>query len=127
MQNSRSDWTFSTTHQRELFDRRIAYPRGRVVGGSGILNYMVYIRGNSGDYDQWAQFGNHGWSCDDVLPYFIRAEANATIHNEYHGREDRLASRSMRTDTHAIPSTRSPCSPWFWPGAGCRAIGLLSR
>ncbi|MET3596374.1 choline dehydrogenase-like flavoprotein [Mesorhizobium shonense] len=52
MQNSRADWAFSTTHQRELFDRRIAYPRGRVVGGSSILNYMVYIRGNSGDYDQ---------------------------------------------------------------------------
>ena len=75
MQKSKSDWAFSTTHQPELFDRRIAYPRGRVLGGTSILNYMVYVRGNSGDYDQWAQLGNSGWSYDDVLPYFKRAEA----------------------------------------------------
>ena len=72
MQKSKSDWAFSTTHQPELFDRRIAYPRGRVLGGTSILNYMVYVRGNSGDYDQWAQLGNSGWSYDDVLPYFKR-------------------------------------------------------
>ncbi|MER9971855.1 GMC family oxidoreductase N-terminal domain-containing protein [Mesorhizobium sp. M0060] len=100
MQNSKSDWAFSTTHQPELFDRRIAYPRGRVVGGSSILNYMVYIRGNSGDYDQWAQFGNHGWSYDDVLPYFIRAEANTALDDMYHGTGGPL---SVETNAYRHP------------------------
>lgn len=85
MQGTRLDWAFTTTPQRELFDRRIPYPRGRVVGGTSILNYLVYIRGNRGDYDTWRQLGNQGWGYDDVLPYFKRAESNAAIQDEYHG------------------------------------------
>ena len=100
MQKSKSDWAFSTTHQPELFDRRIAYPRGRVLGGTSILNYMVYVRGNSGDYDQWAQLGNSGWSYDDVLPYFKRAEANAAINDMYHGTDGPL---SVETNPHRHP------------------------
>jgi choline dehydrogenase len=47
MQNTRADWAFMTVPQLELFDRRIAFPRGRVIGGTSILNYMMYIRGNA--------------------------------------------------------------------------------
>lgn len=85
MQNSRADWAFTTVPQRQLFDRRIAYPRGRAIGGTSILNYMMYVRGNAGDYDRWAQMGNTGWSYVDVLPYFKKAETNSKLSGEYHG------------------------------------------
>ena len=85
MQNTRSDWAFSTVPQRELFNRRIAYPRGRVLGGTSILNFMVYVRGNAGEFDNGAQMGNTGWSYLDVLPYFKKAETNASISDRYHG------------------------------------------
>jgi choline dehydrogenase len=97
MQNTRADWAFMTVPQRELFGRRIAFPRGRVVGGTSILNYMMYIRGNAGDYDEWAQAGNTGWSYADVLPYFKKAETNANFNNKYHGRTGPL---SVETNRH---------------------------
>jgi choline dehydrogenase-like flavoprotein len=100
IQGTRADWAFTTTPQKELFDRRIPYPRGRVVGGTSVLNYMVYIRGNAGDYDKWAQMGNRGWSYQDVLPYFRKAEANAVIDDDYHGREGPL---SVETTRHRHP------------------------
>ncbi len=84
-QGTRSDWRFCTVPQWGLYDRVIDYPRGRVLGGTSVLNYMVYVRGNAGDYDGWAQRGNSGWGYADVLPYFIRAESNADLDDAYHG------------------------------------------
>ena len=59
---------------RALGGRSIAYPRGRVVGGSSAINAMIYMRGQAADYDGWRQLGLAGWGWDDVLPYFIRQE-----------------------------------------------------
>ncbi len=100
MQKTRADWAFTTTPQKELFGRRIAYPRGRVIGGTSILNYMAYVRGNAGDYDGWAQMGNSGWSYADVLPYFRKAETNATYDDAYHGQTGPL---SVETNAHRHP------------------------
>ena len=63
---------------RELkpFVQKSHWPRGKVLGGSSVLNYMMYVRGNRLDYDHWSQLGNEGWSYDDVLPYFIKSENN---------------------------------------------------
>ena len=96
LQNTRADWAFTTVPQKQLFDRRIAYPRGRVIGGSSVLNYMIYIRGNAGDYDRWAQMGNKGWSYADVLPYFQKAETNADFNDGYHGQSGPLGVESNR-------------------------------
>ncbi|PSN48977.1 Glucose dehydrogenase [FAD, quinone] [Blattella germanica] len=57
-----------------LIDERCRWPRGKVLGGSTTINYMVYTRGNKADFDTWASLGNEGWSYDDVLPYFLKFE-----------------------------------------------------
>ena len=61
------------------------YPQGRVLGGGGSINAMIYIRGNAKDYDAWAEAGCAGWAYADVLPYFKRPEGNERFDNDYHG------------------------------------------
>ncbi|MBV4521208.1 choline dehydrogenase [Pseudomonas sp. SWRI74] len=79
-------WGFNTVDQVTMKNRSIVYPQGRVLGGSGSINAMVYTRGNAHDYDDWErEEGCQGWSYRDVLPYFRRAEDNERFSNEYHG------------------------------------------
>ena len=68
------DWKFSTEAEPELGGRKVAWPRGRVLGGSGSINGLVFLRGSPHDYDRWAQSGARGWAYDDVLPAFRRIE-----------------------------------------------------
>lgn len=82
----RFNWDFETEPQLALNGRRMYLPQGRLLGGSSSINAMVYIRGGVADYDGWAQQGNRGWSYQDVLPYFRRAEHNERLENEFHGR-----------------------------------------
>ena len=56
--------------------KRCNFPAGRVLGGTSVLNYMLYVRGNKRDYDRWAAEGNYGWSYEEVLPYFKKSEDN---------------------------------------------------
>ena len=74
------DWAYQTEPQEAscfgLINRRSRWPRGRVLGGSSVLNYMLYIRGNARDYDKWEGLGAMGWSWGDVFPYFIKSEDN---------------------------------------------------
>ncbi|MDU8913844.1 GMC family oxidoreductase [Aestuariicoccus sp. MJ-SS9] len=72
--NTRFDWGFRTGPQDHLSRRQIAYPRGRCIGGTGSINYMIYLRGHPSDYDSWQQLGATGWGWHDVLPYFRKAE-----------------------------------------------------
>ncbi|MDX6641510.1 MAG: choline dehydrogenase, partial [Solirubrobacteraceae bacterium] len=76
------DWDLATAPEPFCDNRRIPLPRGRVLGGSSSMNAMVYIRGNRADYDGW---GIPGWSYDDLLPYFIKAEDNERGASEFHG------------------------------------------
>jgi len=86
IRHPRFNWNFQTEPQTELHGRCLPQPRGRVLGGTSSVNGMVYIRGNPLDYDDWAAAGNPGWSYAQVLPYFIRSEANATwAGSPYHG------------------------------------------
>jgi len=79
MNNPRTDWMFSTEPEEGLNGRALAYPRGRVLGGCSSINGMIYMRGQSRDYDQWRQLGNTGWGWDDVLPYFMKSEDQAAV------------------------------------------------
>ena len=68
------DWAYFTEKQKELQDRELFWPRGKVLGGSSSINAMIYTRGNRADFDEWRSHGNPGWGYDEVLPYFHRAE-----------------------------------------------------
>ena len=72
------NWDYSTEPEAQLGNRRLWWPRGKVLGGSSSINAMCYIRGDARDYDEWAELaGDPGWSWDAVLPYFRRSEGNA--------------------------------------------------
>ena len=78
-------WQFETEPLGELGGRRMVWPRGKVLGGSSSINGLIYIRGQKQDFDLWRQLGNTGWSYDDVLPYFRRAENQERGADEHHG------------------------------------------
>lgn len=71
---SRYDWGFNSEPEPQLGGRRLATPRGKVVGGSSSINGMVYVRGHAGDFDHWEESGATGWGYADVLPYYKRME-----------------------------------------------------
>jgi len=79
------DWDLYGEEEPGLGGRRLYLPRGKVIGGSGSVNAMIYIRGNRADYDGWAEGGADGWSYDDVLPYFKRSEDNERGEDAFHG------------------------------------------
>ena len=91
--NPRTDWMYRTVEEKGLGGRSIAYPRGKVMGGSSSINGMIYMRGQAADYDGWAQLGAAGWSWDDVLPVFMRSEQYHRT-AEGHGTRRRDAGRA---------------------------------
>ncbi len=84
------NWSYETAPETELNNRRLYWPRGKVLGGSSSINAMCYCRGHRKDYDHWRDLGNPGWGFDDVLPYFIKSENNQRLHNCLHGNEGPL-------------------------------------
>ena len=92
------DWDLLGEQEPGLGGRRLYLPRGRVIGGSGSVNAMIYLRGHRADFDDWAATGCDGWAYDDVLPYFKRAEDNERGADAFHGVGGPLSisdSRSM--------------------------------
>ncbi|XP_046744415.1 glucose dehydrogenase [FAD, quinone]-like [Diprion similis] len=92
LQHTEVDWGFKTenssTYCKGMVNNQCNWPRGKVLGGSSVINYLMYVRGNRNDYDRWQDLGNPGWGYDDVLPYFKKAE-NISIpelrSSPYHG------------------------------------------
>lgn len=83
--NPRSDWMYSTQAVPGLNNRSVAYPRGKVLGGSSAINAMIYMRGQAADYDGWRDMGLTGWGWDDVLPIFKQHENNWRGASPLHG------------------------------------------
>ena len=79
------NWCYETEPDPGAADRRVFWPRGKVLGGSSSINGMVYIRGQAEDFDHWRQLGNTGWSFEDVLPYFKRSEHQMRGADGFHG------------------------------------------
>jgi choline dehydrogenase-like flavoprotein len=79
------DWDLLGEPEPGLGGRRLYLPRGRVIGGSGSINAMIYLRGHRADFDGWAADGCTGWSYDEVLPYFKRSEDNERGEDAFHG------------------------------------------
>ncbi|OGA14297.1 MAG: choline dehydrogenase [Betaproteobacteria bacterium RIFCSPLOWO2_12_FULL_63_13] len=105
--NPRLDWCIKTEPIPGCNGRRMPYPRGKVLGGSGSLNGMQYIRGNPRDYERWRELGNEGWGWSNVLPYFRRSEANVHGADELHGDSGPLAVSDMLRGELADASLRA--------------------
>lgn len=93
LQLSKLDWGYKTEPSNKsclgMKNNRCNWPRGKVLGGSSVLNYMLYVRGNRHDYDHWENLGNPGWGYDTVLHYFKKSEDNRNPYltrNPYHGK-----------------------------------------
>lgn len=99
------NWGFTAAPQAHMNGRRIPLPRGRGLGGSALINGMVYFRGHPRDFDDWVALGARGWSYREVLPYFIRSEHNENFrHSDYHGSDGPM---NVRTVTHPNPLNAS--------------------
>ena len=93
------NYGFETEPEETTDNRKLYWPRGRGWGGSSSINAMVYIRGHAYDYDLWRQQGNKGWSYDDVLPYFKKAESfNGDGDSDYHGFDGPLSVKKSESN-----------------------------
>jgi choline dehydrogenase len=97
----RFNWCYATEPQPECHNREVIAPRGKVLGGSSSINGLIYIRGQAEDFNFWRQLGNAGWSFDDVLPYFRKAEDNERGADQFHGAGGPLAVSDLR-DRHPL-------------------------
>jgi choline dehydrogenase len=104
--NPRTDWCFKTEPDAGLNGRQLLYSRGKVLGGCSTINAMVYMRGQKEDYDYWASLGNRGWSWDDVLPLFRKAEDFFAGANEFHGAGGELRVEEPRVRWEVLDAWR---------------------
>ena len=89
-------WQYGSGPEPHLDGRTVNWPRGRVLGGSSAINGLLYVRGQSQDFDVWRQLGNVGWGWSDVLPYFKRAEAQERGADDLHGSDGPLSVSDVR-------------------------------
>ena len=101
MFNPQLNWQFKSEPEPHLNGREIYQPRGRTLGGSSSINGLVYIRGQSQDFDKWEALGNPGWGWNDVLPYFKRSEGNERGECALHGASGPLTVSNIR-DKHEL-------------------------
>ncbi|MFM0518518.1 GMC family oxidoreductase N-terminal domain-containing protein [Caballeronia jiangsuensis] len=119
--NPRTDWLYKTQAEPGLDGRKLAYPRGRVLGGCSSINGMIYMRGQREDYDDWAHIsGDPGWSWDSVLPVFMRSEDHHGGGNSWHGaggewrvEKQRLKWKVLETFAQAAQQSGIPATEDF--------------
>jgi choline dehydrogenase len=95
-QDARVNWMYQTEPEPELNNRNVIAPRGKVLGGSSSINGLLYVRGQAEDFDHWRQLGNTGWSFDDVLPFFRKAEDQQRGATRLHGSGGPLAVSDVK-------------------------------
>lgn len=109
------NWMYTTEPVKGIGDRKIYWPRGKVLGGSSSINAMVYIRGQAEDYEDWKNAGNPGWGWHDVLPLFKRMESHSWGESEFHGGDGPLHIDASSQGIHPI------CENYI---AACKEAGL---
>lgn len=114
MHDPKFDWCYRTEPDSGIANRVLQWPRGKVLGGSSALNGLLYVRGQQEDYNRWAQIGNHGWSYEEVLPYFKKSEDQERGADYYHGVGGPLKVSDLRL--------RRPIAEHFIEGA--KDIGI---
>ncbi|KQT54478.1 choline dehydrogenase [Aureimonas sp. Leaf454] len=125
------NWMYRTEPEAELGGRRIYAPRGKVRGGSGAINAMIFVRGAASDFDDWRAAGSPGWGFDDVLPVFKRLERHAGGASAHHGDRGPIGVTPMRGETHpvcdafldACAELQLPATPDF-NGASIEGAGI---
>lgn len=115
-QHKTLNWSYFTEPIGMMANRKLYWPRGKMLGGTSSVNGMVYIRGHRKDFDQWAGLGLEGWGWDDVLPYFKKIEDNAEGANEYRGAGGPVGV--------GLPPSRQPSSVDFVEAARRTGIPL---
>ena len=115
--NKRYTWQFDTEPEPGLNGRRILLRRGRALGGTSMINGMIFARGNPRDYDTWRQLGLEGWSYQDVLPYFRKLENSWRGEGEFHGGSGPIK----------VSQTRHPQMLYEALQDGAVAVGLTNR
>lgn len=98
----RVNWMYSTEPEAELGDRRIYAPRGKVQGGSGSINAMIFVRGDRADFDGWAEAAGPDWSFESVLPSFRKLETHADGASGWHGGTGPIHVTPMRDGIHPV-------------------------
>ena len=113
--NPRTDWLYQTEAEEGLGGRALKYPRGRVLGGCSSINGMIYMRGQAADYDGWRQAGNAGWSWDEVLPYFRKAEDHYAGPSEFHGAGGEIRIERQRLRWEILEAFQRAAAEWGLP------------
>src|ERR1700739_2565751 len=104
--NETYNWMYYSEPEKELDNRAIYCPRGKVQGGSGSINPMVYVRGQRHDFDDCAKAaGNPEWSSEGRLPYFKKLESHPLGNTKYHGADGPIGITSMKEGVHPIVHT----------------------
>ncbi|TVU71350.1 GMC family oxidoreductase [Cobetia crustatorum] len=112
--NPTYNYMYYSDSETALGGRKIYTPRGKVQGGSGSINAMIYVRGQASDFDDWVSAGNEGWSFKDVLPYFKRLECHPAGDTEYHSSKGLIGITPLKHGAHPI------CQSWL---EGARQLG----
>lgn len=100
--NPKYNYMYYSDEQAELGNRRIYAPRGKVQGGSGSINAMIYVRGQASDFDDWERAGNEGWNYSSLLPFFKKLEEHPVGDTEYHSSQGKIGITPLKDGAHSI-------------------------
>ncbi len=113
--NPNVNWGYETEPEPQLNGRRLSWPRGKVLGGSGSINGLVFLRGAPSDYDGWEASGAKGWGYKDVLPYFKRMEHNVPGANRYRGQGGPMTISDIKNPSTSAKAFVEACRRLQYP------------
>jgi choline dehydrogenase len=113
--NAKVNWGYETEPEPHLNGRRLSWPRGKVLGGSGSINGLVFLRGAPSDFDGWDALGAKGWSYKEVLPYFKRMEHNVRGVDEYRGQDGPMTISDIKKPSATSQAFVEACQRLQYP------------